>query len=64
MMMYTGTLPRQQVQLISILPGREANKVVNCGVSQDEIGRSPDYESLSYAWGDRNVTSEITVNGK
>ncbi|KAI0884041.1 heterokaryon incompatibility protein-domain-containing protein [Annulohypoxylon maeteangense] len=56
-----------QIRLITILPGGK-HKKVKCTVSNfpfvKNASQNPEYEALSYVWGDATITTSITLNSR
>jgi hypothetical protein len=52
-----------QFRLLTILAGSDTGPIA-CSLNGHNIGTAPDYEALSYVWGDRCHPLTITVNGK
>jgi hypothetical protein len=50
------------MRLLSLLPGSPFEDV-KCILGTVTLGDCPDYEALSYCWGDANDTTPIQVNG-
>lgn len=55
-------LDGRSIRKLHLLSGKWAEPV-HCQLSIISLNDSPDYEALSYAWGDRRVTRNINVNG-
>ncbi|KAK5111526.1 hypothetical protein LTR62_004821 [Meristemomyces frigidus] len=62
---YTPLDPKQkQIRLLDLQPGDpEAPVVCSLRVVSLVDGQDPDYEAVSYAWGDANLREEVQVNG-
>jgi Heterokaryon incompatibility protein (HET) len=52
----------REIRLLSVLPG-EWTDAIKCEVKRCSLNSRPRYEALSYAWGDRNDTRPIIVDG-
>ncbi|KAH7070744.1 heterokaryon incompatibility protein-domain-containing protein [Paraphoma chrysanthemicola] len=52
----------RQIRLVTLLPGRYID-VISCGLSTVSLDDLPDYNALSYAWGDRTDLHDILLNG-
>ena len=50
------------IRLVTILPGDFASEIV-CSLSHVELSTSPEYEALSYVWGDMTQTVRIVLDG-
>ncbi|EON67477.1 hypothetical protein W97_06731 [Coniosporium apollinis CBS 100218] len=51
------------VRLVTIHPSPVTRKSVKCTVRFANLEKKPEYEALSYCWGDPTITEEICVNG-
>lgn len=52
---------RQEIRLLSIVPGQEAEDI-QCTLSVVSLRDDPKYTALSYVWGDSNTKKQISVN--
>lgn len=52
----------RQIRLVTILPGRYID-VVTCELMTAYLDNLPEYECLSYTWGDRTDPRQIILNG-
>lgn len=60
-----GPLQDDQIRLLRILPSsRKSNLHVSLETTSTSTTTPPQYEALSYCWGDASKTHPITVNGK
>lgn len=50
-------------RVAEILPGREGDNIT-CKLHTVEWGSTPDFEAISYAWGDPKVTAPVFCEGK
>lgn len=56
--------PVDQIRLLIIQAGSDGNQEISCELKVVETDHSPDYEALSYTWGDAKDTSPIRVSGE
>ncbi|OJD40510.1 het domain protein [Diplodia corticola] len=57
-------LPDHHIRLVHILPSQRRDAPVACRISVHPEERCPEYEALSYTWGDlQDGTQTITVDG-
>jgi hypothetical protein len=61
--LYFPLLQGQVIRLLQLMPGVR-DDVVSTRMLVAELGYHPDYEALSYVWGDPNNTVPITCNGR
>jgi hypothetical protein len=52
-----------EIRLITIKPSSELGDEILCNIDTVELKTSPAYLALSYAWGDADVSEEISVDG-
>ncbi|ROW13090.1 hypothetical protein VPNG_05918 [Cytospora leucostoma] len=55
--------PRDQIRLLTIRPGNWLEPI-ECSLGIDCLDNKPEYEALSYVWGDESKRVPITVDGK
>ncbi len=57
------TLPtsRPSIRLVAIHPSTDFNSPIICSLRVTCLEGSPQYEALSYCWGDANITADILV---
>ncbi|XP_014554014.1 hypothetical protein COCVIDRAFT_106024, partial [Bipolaris victoriae FI3] len=53
---------KSHFRLLSIIRGHFGQHV-ECEISTWPIDKAPPYYAISYAWGDANDTTDITING-
>lgn len=58
---YTSLLV-DEIRVVSIFPGLVSDEIL-CGLCVLSLKEDPEYEALSYVWGDSILTQNITVNG-
>lgn len=56
-------LRQRQIRILRLLPGNRRDPIL-CTLEIACLGENPDYEALSYAWGDPNICLPILVNGR
>lgn len=56
-------LARRQIRILHLMPGNFEDPI-HTTLSLAYLEDHPQYEALSYVWGDPNVCMSITVNGK
>ncbi|ORY05810.1 heterokaryon incompatibility protein-domain-containing protein [Clohesyomyces aquaticus] len=52
-----------QIRLLQLLPGSHSSPII-CSLTVVDIKHSPQYEALSYVWGDPSITEEIECDGR
>ena len=52
----------RSIRLVVIPPRLKHNDRITCTLRVERLGLNPEYEALSYCWGDPKVTEEIIVN--
>lgn len=50
-------------RVLELLPGQQ-DAPISCILHAADWKQPPDYEAVSYAWGDRNLTAAIRCHGK
>lgn len=50
-------------RVLELLPSRNLEGNIRCELHHRTLGEDPDYEALSYAWGDPNPQIAIVING-
>jgi hypothetical protein len=60
---YTQLSSRKFIRLLELYPGH-ANDNVTCTLRQIELENAPEYEAISYAWGNPANESEVFCDGK
>jgi Heterokaryon incompatibility protein (HET) len=53
----------QTIRLISLQPAPRFNSAIQCDLYHVALETKPQYEAISYSWGDPNVTSTIFLQG-
>jgi hypothetical protein len=61
--LYQARLPKDEIRLLTVLPSDDFNAPVECELHQFNNSTAPEYEGLSYAWGDAIDKSAVTCNG-
>lgn len=60
----TETLPEGYIRLLVIKPSNGSDaELIECNLATHDMRSIPQYEALSYVWGDPNDTSDILLNG-
>jgi hypothetical protein len=54
---------RNEFRLLQILPGIGPDSRIECNMVHASLDDSPDYDALSYAWGDTKDVKLISLNG-
>jgi hypothetical protein len=54
-------VPHRQIRLLLLLPGLDHERI-SCKLFTASLNDNPEYNALSYAWGDPNVKEPILVN--
>jgi hypothetical protein len=57
-------LSGRQIRLLFICPSSDPHRRLECHLQSFELEQAPDYEALSYVWGDPDPTMEIICNGQ
>ena len=52
----------REIRVLALRSGEVSDAIV-CSLHVVVLDEKPEYEALSYAWGDPNVTEEICVDG-
>ncbi|KAF2135425.1 uncharacterized protein K452DRAFT_260697 [Aplosporella prunicola CBS 121167] len=52
----------RQIRLVEILPGGWHDEI-SCTLRTVFLDNNPEYETLSYVWGDRKLTKAVCING-
>ena len=52
------------IRLAVLLPAKERSASIKCLLCNELLSNNPDYEALSYTWGDASQTRPIEVDGK
>jgi hypothetical protein len=53
----------QQIRLVRLSPAADFNAEVQCELLRATLKRLPEYEALSYTWGDLSVTVPVLLSG-
>jgi hypothetical protein len=53
----------RHIRLIRLLPSKHYEAHIHCEILRASLNRHPEYEALSYAWGDSKVTSPVYLEG-
>lgn len=57
-------LGQNEIRLAHVLPAGDDSSLVNVRLETVSLDPKPDYDALSYCWGDPQVTRPICVNGE
>lgn len=52
---------RSEIRLLTILPAIDFSDPINCRLHTVSLNEVPDYEALSYCWGDPTATRQVLV---
>ena len=61
--LYQTHLPKDDIRLLTVLPSGELDAPVECEIHQFHTSTAPEYEGLSYVWGDPTDKTAVTCNG-
>jgi hypothetical protein len=61
--LYLPLLEGKVIRLVELLPGA-GNEPVSLRLLIAELGHHPDYEAISYVWGDARQTTPVLCNGR
>ena len=53
-----------QIRLLTIAPSIERDSILACSLSIVSLDEDPDFEALSYTWGDETITVPILLEGE
>ena len=59
---YAKLTTASSIRLLDLMPGR-GNDEIFCQLRQADLRSEPEYEAISYVWGDANMTQNITCGG-
>jgi len=62
-LLYGSELKEGYIRLIRLLPSRNAHGVIRCSLFEVSLTDSPEWEALSYTWGDAHSQRTILING-
>ncbi|KAJ5538215.1 hypothetical protein N7494_007694 [Penicillium frequentans] len=60
---YDPLLGKSCIRVLEIQPSEVAKSPIHCCLRQVDLRQRPDYEALSYVWGDASDSVRILVNG-
>ena len=60
---YTEQLQGRNIRLLRILPG-DPESTIEVELIEASLDNLPQYEALSYVWGDAEITQQIVCNGR
>ncbi|KAH8732076.1 heterokaryon incompatibility protein-domain-containing protein, partial [Phaeosphaeriaceae sp. PMI808] len=55
--------PQREIRLLQLLPGYGAIPI-QCILLHFNLDSLPQYEAISYTWGDPNIKNQVCINGK
>jgi Heterokaryon incompatibility protein (HET) len=55
---------QRQIRLLSIDTSEDEASAISCHLHLSSLADQPDFNALSYVWGDPNVTQNILVQGE
>jgi hypothetical protein len=61
--MYDRMVVPTEIRLLRLYPN-PFNRVVRCRMEHHTLDQAPDYEAISYNWGDSTKTQKILIDGK
>jgi hypothetical protein len=53
----------RHIRLIRLLPSKDFEADIQCQILRASLNKHPEYEALSYAWGDPKITSPVYLEG-
>lgn len=59
---YTSLSGKDSIRLMTLQPGRKGDDLY-CSLSEVSLQEAPEYEALSYVWGDPTMTESICCDG-
>jgi hypothetical protein len=64
-MQYTKlSLPRREIRVLALHHDHDMAAPVECSLRTVSLDDTPDYQALSYCWGDPAVTESIRLEGE
>lgn len=54
---------RKEIRLVTILPLTDPDSTIFCSIETVSLHDNPDYEALSYCWGDSSITKRALLDG-
>jgi hypothetical protein len=60
---YEPLLATDSIRLLELLPGENKDPII-IRLQPRNLGATPEYEAISYVWGDQSSGVEITCNGR
>lgn len=58
-----GRLPPRSIRLLNLLPGRR-DEPIECKLVTTALDGAPQYEALSYCWGESDLSQAVTCNNQ
>ncbi|RAH55742.1 HET domain protein [Aspergillus piperis CBS 112811] len=53
---------RNEIRLLTILPSTKAETIIRCSLESVSLDDSPEFEAISYVWGDASKKTDIIIN--
>ncbi|OJI91285.1 hypothetical protein ASPTUDRAFT_299348 [Aspergillus tubingensis CBS 134.48] len=53
---------RNEIRLLTILPSTKAESIIRCSLESVSLDNSPEFEAISYVWGDASKKTDIIIN--
>ena len=53
---------RNEIRLLTILPSTKAESIIRCSLKSVSLDNSPEFEAISYVWGDVSKKTDIIIN--
>ncbi|PYH35125.1 HET domain protein [Aspergillus neoniger CBS 115656] len=53
---------RNEIRLLTILPSTKAESIIRCSLFSVSLDNSPEFEAISYVWGDASKKTDIIIN--
>ncbi|PWY64799.1 HET domain protein [Aspergillus eucalypticola CBS 122712] len=53
---------RNEIRLLTILPSTKAESITRCSLKSVSLDNSPEFEAISYVWGDASKKTDIIIN--
>lgn len=61
--LHPARLPEDDIRLLTVLPSDNFDAPVECELQQYHTSGAPDYEGLSFVWGDASNKTAVICNG-
>lgn len=53
---------RNEIRLLTILPSTKAESIIRCSLESVSLDNRPEFEAISYVWGDASKKTDIIIN--